>query len=256
QQSEGYSPLSGCLPLLIQLPLIIILYQIILRPLTYICQIGEETLTAIKNVLTPLAEGTDFSRIGEIDLVRLVREHSAAVAAGEGIGQTVVDKISSMNLSLFGLNLTDVPSLKAMSWLVLIPVLTFATSVISMKLSRKWMGSANMQAATPDSKTSNIIMDYMMPAMSLYIAFTVPAAVGLYWIYQTVLGMGQQYLLSVIMPLPTFTPEEIREMERAEKERERERRAAAMQSKKSRFDDDDDDGDVPPPVHSKYGDDD
>ena len=46
QQKEGYSPLSGCLPLLIQLPIIFGLYSVIRRPLSFICKLSDEAITA------------------------------------------------------------------------------------------------------------------------------------------------------------------------------------------------------------------
>ena len=51
QQKEGYSPLSGCLPLLIQFPIIIILYNVIREPLSYIAQISEEIVNAVASVV-------------------------------------------------------------------------------------------------------------------------------------------------------------------------------------------------------------
>ena len=47
QQQEGYSPLSGCLPMLIQLPLIIFLYNVIRNPLSYICKISNASIQEI-----------------------------------------------------------------------------------------------------------------------------------------------------------------------------------------------------------------
>ena len=62
---------------------------------------------------------------------------------------------------------------------------------------------------------SNTMMDFMMPVMSVFITFGVPAAIGVYWIFKSLLGVLKQYLLKLAMPLPTFTEEE---MKAAEKE--------------------------------------
>ena len=50
QQKEGVSPLGGCLPLLIQLPIILILYGVVQNPLTHICQFSETTISALRAV--------------------------------------------------------------------------------------------------------------------------------------------------------------------------------------------------------------
>ena len=53
QQKEGYNPMSGCLPLLIQMPIIIFLYNVIRNPLSHICRISDEGVIAIHNILNP-----------------------------------------------------------------------------------------------------------------------------------------------------------------------------------------------------------
>ena len=55
QQAEGYSPMSGCLPLLIQLPIIFILFEIIREPLTYICQFDSTQIVNMWNTVKGLA---------------------------------------------------------------------------------------------------------------------------------------------------------------------------------------------------------
>ena len=47
-QKEGYNPMSGCLPLLIQFPLLIALYNVVINPLKYICNLSDD---AIRQVL-------------------------------------------------------------------------------------------------------------------------------------------------------------------------------------------------------------
>ena len=67
QQSEGYNPLSGCLPLLIQMPIIIFLYKVIRNPLSYICKLTEEQVIDINSIVNG---GTaDFKAIDQIKLV-------------------------------------------------------------------------------------------------------------------------------------------------------------------------------------------
>ena len=57
------------------------------------------------------------------------------------------------------------------------------------------------------------IMDWTMPLMILWFSFQVPALVGIYWIFQNIISIGQQFLLYKMFPVKAPTPEEIREAE-------------------------------------------
>ena len=58
------------------------------------------------------------------------------------------------------------------------------------------------------------MMDVMMPLMSVYITFIVPAAIGVYWIFKSLLGVLKQFILSKAMPLPKFTEEDYKAAEK------------------------------------------
>ncbi len=255
QQEEGYSPLSGCLPLLIQLPIIIILYNIIQNPLTHILGFEDAFVNANIHPFIPTA-----ARETQLKTLAAIFDPGNAAGVAQIMPETL-EKLQSINLNLFGLNMGVVPSF-SWSWYLLIPILTALSSYASMKISRKLMGqNPAMQAQSPETRTSSFIMDMMMPLMSLWFAFKLPALLGLYWIYQSVLGVIQQYILSKAMPLPTYTEEEIRAILKAEKERANANRAAMRQngySAKSlhHIDDDDDDDIIVPVIRSKFDEDD
>jgi YidC/Oxa1 family membrane protein insertase len=103
-------------------------------------------------------------------------------------------------------------------------------------------------------------MDLMMPAMSLFIAFTFPAALGLYWIYNSLLGILRQFVLAKAMPLPTYTDEELKLLEKEARERARRNPAQYEDKVSSRslhhIDDEDDDFDEKdiPVIRSKFDD--
>ncbi len=222
-QEQGYSPFSGCLPLLIQFPIIISLYEIIRKPLTYICSFSKETLTTI---VTKLNEwnGTAFTveTVQEIDLITALKELAANSAARFSELDALVTEelvaIENLNFKLFGfIDLSAKPEISQISWLWIIPVVVFFSSYFGMKLSRKFMPQQGAQAAMADQSaaTSMKIMDFMMPAMSTWFCFMFSGAIGMYWIYQNVLNLVQTILLAKLMPLPTFTEEEYKEAERA-----------------------------------------
>lgn len=210
-QSEGYSPLSGCLPLLIQFPIIISLYNIIRNPLTYICRISEDGVTKIIEVLKGLGEAvTDQMAQDQIALVNLINK----VGTGAFEGVENIANVSELNLNVFGvLDLSATPSFSTFNWLWVIPILTFVTSYFGMKLTRKFQPQM-MTAENADAAKSMKIMDFSMPLMSVFFTFMFSGAIGVYWIYQNVLNAVQTIIIAKAMPLPAITEEEIKAAER------------------------------------------
>ena len=205
-QQQGYSPFSGCLPLLVQFPIIIALYQIVRSPLTYILRFSADAVSKIVETLGGTAAG--FSAADEIKLVSAVRAS----------GNTAIenyDRIVSLDFKVFGLDLAETPSIGTPSWLWLIPLLVFVTSFFGMKLSRKFMPQQGAAAvASQDAKTSGKFMDFTMPLMSTFFSFMFSGAIGVYWIYQNVLNAAQTVILAKLMPLPEFTEEDYKAAER------------------------------------------
>jgi membrane protein insertase Oxa1/YidC/SpoIIIJ len=64
-------------------------------------------------------------------------------------------------------------------------------------------------------------MDLMMPAMTLWFTFSFSAMMGLYWIYQSIIGIIQTVILAKLMPIPKYTEEELKAMEKARKVQEK-----------------------------------
>ena len=62
------------------------------------------------------------------------------------------------------------------------------------------------------------IMMWTMPLMTFFFTFTFPAAIGVYWIFRTLLSMLQQFILSKIFKLPKYTEEELRALEKEMKD--------------------------------------
>ena len=224
QQKEGYSPLSGCLPLLIQLPIIMILYNIIRNPLTYVCKFTSETVSALATKINELAAGT-FADVAKADQMTVVSKIKELTEFNfEEIAGFTYDKLP--NFHVFGIDVSGNPEIK--SWLVIVPLLVFASQFITMKLSRK-LNPTMQVAATQEAQMSNTIMDVMMPLMTLWMAFNFSATIGIYWIYQSVIGLAQMLILAKVMPIPQPTEEELRQAEKEMKAKQQQH----QQQKKS-----------------------
>ena len=80
-----------------------------------------------------------------------------------------------------------------------------------MKLTRK----LTYQPVTDQAMgCSNKMMDLVMPLFSVYITFIVPAAIGVYWIFKSILGVLKQWILKKAMPVPVFTEEDYKAAEK------------------------------------------
>ena len=217
-RANNYNQFGGCLPMLIQFPIIIIIYQAIVNPLSHICRLSTTVLDNIRTFIDQnnaeifkLADNLfkDGKYIGtEMQLTTLLQnnEYFGVIAENvEGLSDVVLP-----NFSLWGINLGAVPTWT--SWLVLIPLLTFAVQFGSMKLTRM-MSYQPMEMQ--NQGCSNWIMDVVMPLMMTVMAFSFPALLGIYWIFQSIIGVVQQFILKKVYPLPTFTDEDYKEAERA-----------------------------------------
>ena len=216
-QKEGYNPMGGCLPMLIQLPLVYCLYYIVINPLHYICGLSNDAINQIIAIVQPHFPDMTFRPDYNIDLMGAMKKLDISLFSGvEGFSEAIPNFEALPNLQMFGgaIDLSLVPwSNLTTVWVYFIPVLTFVAYFFSMKINRKLTYQPQM-----DDKAmgcSNKTMDLMMPLFSVYIAFIVPAAVGVYWIFKCLLGVVKQYILKVAMPLPKFTEEDFKEAERA-----------------------------------------
>ncbi len=225
-QKEGFNPAGGCLPLLIQMPIILILYQVVINPLVYVMkfstQVSEALMTFINTSASAGGLGESMvSNRGTIEIASFIREYGSEFFDKlENFlyfnnGAEIVESIQNAswpNFNLFGLNLGLVPTFPQPDWLWIIPILTFFVYFGSMKLTRK----LSYQPAATDRATgcSNGIMDFMMPIFSTYICFIVPAALGVYWMIKSVFGTLIKLILTKAMPIPTFTEEDYKAAER------------------------------------------
>lgn len=209
---EKFNPMGGCLPLLLQLPIIFVLYSVITNPLSSVLGYASDKLAQLSAGFTAhqsLFEGIK-ANISETDAISLIAHNPAAAVTA--FGQQTADEITNFYNSFAvssHFNMMDKPEI--VSLLVLVPVLVFFSSFFSTKIIRKFTYNPNANVAGQDASMK--VMDWTMPLMILWFSFQVPALVGIYWIFQNIISIGQQYLLYKMFPVKAPTPEEIREAE-------------------------------------------
>ncbi len=222
-QKENFSPYSGCLQLLIQMPIIMALYNIIIDPLHYVLGQVSTMSTALNTYFSAARAagglGRAMSSNGTIGYLSELKGNDALLDNlrnfayfdnGEQIFSEL-DKITAKipDFTIGSVNLGLTPGFD--NWiLLLVPVLTFVTYFFTSKITRKFTyqpavaeGADNRQVAC-----SNTMMDVTMPLMSTVFTFMVPALVGVYWVFRSLVGLLKQFIMSRLMPLPVFTEED------------------------------------------------
>ena len=205
---EGVNPMSGCLWSFLPLPILLALYSIIRQPITHFMMLGEDVVQKLVTAVT--AAGVDMSSIVQM------KDGAAVVVDGvtqlSPYGQIGLAKIASsmpeltsgidgwinMNYDFLGLDLSATPwstvSTFAISGvfigMLLIPLLAGGSQLLFSHFTMKQQPSMDGPGAG-STKT----MMYMMPLMSVYFAFIMPAALGVYWIAQSLISMVQELIM-------------------------------------------------------------
>ena len=207
---EGVNPMSGCLWSFLPLPILIALYSIIRQPITRFMMLGEDVLA--KAVDAAQAAGANMANIvqmtsdgamkmtseglptmqpyGEINLVKILPEVAPEFCES-------VDGWINLNYNFLGMDLATNPwdALKSIAFtgatigLILIPILAGLFQLIM-----SWYTMKNQPSNSANASMKMTM--YMMPLMSVYIAFIMPAALGVYWIAQSIFSLVQEVFMT------------------------------------------------------------
>lgn len=213
-KENGVSMSGGCLPLLIQMPVLFALYRVIQRPLTYIKGIDFASDTVIANVKTVLSMmkekfPSDIGNLADITIDqanKIYQIHLSTWADKLGLAH---DFGWDINFNFLGLDLSGIPS-KSISaimsgnfaeigtvLLILIPILAMLTTWFSMKQSQSMTQNPNVKTQDADpAQSMSKSMNLMMPIMTGFFTFTLPSGMGIYWIISSVMQIVQQYVLN------------------------------------------------------------
>lgn len=231
-ERENYSMTAGCLPMLIQFPIIFGLLDVIYRPLTHLLHISGEAMTQVTEIATGLiGTAATGGYAPEIAIMNSVKANPAAYAA---LGSDLISHIQSLDMNFLGLDLSVFPNqvihfglnAEAMQSLlnpiILIPLLSGGTALLMSLVTMR-----NTPSAGGANASMNAMM-LMMPLMSLWFTFMVPAGVGLYWTMSNVVAVGQSMVMNHF-----WNPKEIAEKMKAEEEARKEReRQEKIEAKK------------------------
>ena len=190
-QEENVNPGSGCLWSFLPLLIIMPLYSIVYRPITHFMGLSQEAMTT----LTTVAKGLGYSTNGsgayeQIFLTDFIHRNWESF-------QGTVDGLIDVDFSFLGLDLSLTPTSMfngfQFEWayigVVLIPILSAGLQYVSSKI----MSLTNGQSAAQAGQMR--YMNVFMCLFSLWVCFSMPAAMGVYWIVNSVFSTIQEVIL-------------------------------------------------------------
>ena len=197
-QREGYSAMGGgCLPMLIQLPVMLGLYQVNLHPFSWILKIPDSVVDQLKTLGIALGTNTYEKSTYRAELTALMNWDKLDLSSVSGLTQEHIDKIELFisRFKFLGLDLAQTPDFKHFDVFWIIPIISgviaLATSIYSLQRQKK---------TNPDM-AKNPSMGCMMlttPIMQIYFAFLFPISIGIYIIMSSALSFVQMIVLNHI----------------------------------------------------------
>lgn len=207
-QRENFNPAGGCGTLLIQFPIIIALFQVVTNPLRYICNMPtldiDALTTQLKDVLPVTSSYPQYNLINFLNTTDVSQYYTYAPSLRD---------VTLPDFTIGGIDLSQSPSLDNISWLLLIPVITFVVMILSQKIMQKFTYQAP-ETQDAQNNLSMKLMTWTMPLISVYFEFRMPAVIGVYWIFRNILSTLERMLFAKLFPTPKFTEADFKEAER------------------------------------------
>ncbi len=196
---EGYNPMNaGCMPLLIQMPIIFGLIGVIYHPLQYALRIDDASITALTQAATEYFKSlgreltaTDTRTI-ELTIIENFANVKSFVKEGS-VTQAVFNKIAAFNFEFLGIPLGKTPIFKVFDRLWAIPILSGLSSLASGVFTLVKQKQQNPEMAKNPSMGC---MTLGMPLFSVYFTFQFPAGIGIYWIASNIFAFISTVIIS------------------------------------------------------------
>lgn len=202
-KKENMSPFSGCLGTIFQFIVILSMFYLVSRPLTYMLNFNQEEINSYITTIQKEAEEDENNkstlRYPEIAIINRFSSEDEKV---------------NINMNFLGLNLSSVPTQNYQDLKVfIIPILYVITSIASMKVTTALNSSNKSKEKNKDIKTNlpeklddgedtaemmeqmNKNMSLMMPFMTVSIALIAPLGLALYWFLSNLLSLGERLLV-------------------------------------------------------------
>lgn len=241
-EKEKVNPMGGCLWSLLPIFILLPLYAIIRQPMKYMMGLDPDQITTLIGVLNQYAEvAIDPAKNVYHQLIasNVLFENFDAVVANPAVA-AFAGNLKQLDFSFLGLALSTVPTWKIwagpFNWntigTFLIPIVSACTGVLFSIISMRTNQLSKNQPENEQAKTTNRTMMIMSPLISLWVGYSMPAAMSIYWVSNNVLSLFQELLAGKILKKDYEAAAAARaEQERLEKEEEKQRRREAAERK-------------------------
>lgn len=228
QQENGVGGLSGCLLPFLQLFFIWPIWRIVSGPLHYVSQVSEENINKMVSIADKaglIKTARAMNETNHIGLIEVLNNNSEFLRKCISEGYIKAEQI--LDFKFLGMDLTQTPAWNPVTIvrdpktylpLLIFPVLVVATQVLAMKLTT-WLkpgykeqkeakerakknparaGQVQEDQAEQMMKTMNLVL----PIFMLFTTFTLPAAMGLYWVVGGIMGLLTQIIVFYMFTKP------------------------------------------------------
>jgi len=203
-QQEKVNPAGGCLPLLIQMPILFSLYPVITRPLRYMLGKTQEQIAALQELYTSItgSAGAGSMFVQEMEMLNFFKTDASALTRAQSANLLVPSDL--INMRFLGLDLSRTPTYSPDILfgeqsaiylpLLLIPIIGVAATYISGRFAMA--SSAAQSASNPQASSMGKTMQMLGPVMTLIFSFQLPAGVLVYWIAGYLIQIVQQLFIN------------------------------------------------------------
>ena len=211
-KDEGVSPFGGCLWSLLPMLLLLPLYQVIRQPMVYMLHMSAEQAAQVVSIVKtnlPDAFGAN-SYYDQVVAAPYIQQFANEIK--NVLPELNVAAMPVLNFRFFGIDLGQIPQWQIWKWdaytwnnigLLLMALASAGVNLVSMVVSQKMSGSVATnelgekdESAAKAAAGTNKTMMLIMPIMSLWIGFTIPSALSLYWTVQGIFALIADVILT------------------------------------------------------------
>ncbi len=220
QQEEGAGMgCGGCLWSFIPLLILIPLYSVVRQPIQFMLHESAEVAAVIVETIkaalpSAFSSNNYYDQLTAAQHIATYKEEIMAALQAANLELSNAATLEGLNFNFLGIDLGQIPTWQVWTWKVvswnaiggvLIPLLSAGSQVLSMWLSQNSNNSVitnsdgvqdKEAAKQSQAAQQNKMMMWMMPLMSLWIGFTVPAALSLYWLIGGVVAMVENQVMT------------------------------------------------------------
>lgn len=253
------NPMSGCLPLLIQMPIIFALFEVLRNVPFYVNDIGAlfksmagiimdqngyadvlssnfaSIIKGIKNF-----DATSVTSVMDV-LQHLSRTQWATLMSQLNLtgnstfmeAYKLQEAYNTVGFGVFTFNLSENPALT--NWSIIFPILsalsTFLQSFLTQRANDKRQKLISPDGKVPQQQASMKVMTYVFPIMTFFFAINMPIGICVYWIVSNIFALLATWIADSVIDKEEYREALKHRDELIEKRKQQESRQSAIDVK-------------------------